>query len=497
MFSVPNWLKALSLILLAGCSSSGIFGGRGSRGQESVAQAFEAQRDAAPEEQRSRTLRRADAPVARTSATTAPKSATETRQRLQIAEALAEGGRAERSNDLKSARTAYEKVLSVDPQHSFANYQLAVIADNEGRFAEAERHYQTLLRKSPRNADLLASLGWSYLLQGRYEESERTLREALAVDSKHRTAMYNLGWLYGTLGNYDQALTVFRTAGSDEDAQRAMAELFPRGRPAATAQLSSGLPKNPFVSGTNGANAPRRRAADQIGGESLSAPAPWQRNSGTALAGGSGPATRPPTSVNRPGSNQESADFDMAFAELNGSAGNITPVNGAESPRIGSLATAAASDVPLTPPPGHDMPVITPRSGHAGMENASSTSPAADLRGSAPIVGELTAGPLRNPGRPGPTVPDWPNRTERAAGASSAGSPGMDEAARRSPRSLAARMGLAAGPGGLPFPLGAAPPVVLSQAPAAGESGGSRREFDQRTAAVPPDAPTAGRVARW
>src|SRR4029079_4048638 len=137
-------------------------------------------------------------------------SAADSRQKLQIAEALAEAGRADRANDPAGVRTAYARVVALEPMHAYANYQLAVIADNEGRFTEAERHYQTLLRKSPRNADLLASLGWSYLLQGRYEESERTLREALAVDSKHRTAMYNLGWLYGTLGDYDQSIAIFR-----------------------------------------------------------------------------------------------------------------------------------------------------------------------------------------------------------------------------------------------------------------------------------------------
>src|SRR5258708_34631649 len=70
-----------------------------------------------------------------------------------------------------------------------------------------------------------ASLGCSYLLQGRYEDSERTLRDALHYAPTHQTALYNLGWLYGIRGDDDQALAIFRSAGTEAEAQRALAEL--------------------------------------------------------------------------------------------------------------------------------------------------------------------------------------------------------------------------------------------------------------------------------
>jgi len=100
-----------------------------------------------------------------------------------------------------------------------------MIDDDQGRFTEAENHYLAVLRQSPDNPDLLASLGWSYQLQGKYEDSERVLQEALRRDPHHQTALYNLGWLYGNRGDYDRALAIFREAGSEAQAQQALAEL--------------------------------------------------------------------------------------------------------------------------------------------------------------------------------------------------------------------------------------------------------------------------------
>jgi hypothetical protein len=68
-------------------------------------------------------------------------------------------------------------------------------------------------------------MGWSYLLQGRFDDSDRILREALRYDPDNKFALNNLGMLYGTRGDYDGALTIFRMAGSEADAQKALAML--------------------------------------------------------------------------------------------------------------------------------------------------------------------------------------------------------------------------------------------------------------------------------
>lgn len=217
-------------LLLAGCSSSGIFSRRDLHEPADV--------DVASSPEQAATLATAgsrfdDSPKAGAPGKPAAgsRAAVDPKLRRPIAEALAAGRKHETQGNLAAARVDYERVLELDPRNTFAHYQLALMADNEGRFADAERHYLVVVDHTPDNPDLLSSLGWSYLLQGRYADSERVLRDALHIDPRHRTALYNLGWLYGKRGFYDESLAILRSAGSEADAQQALAKLFPQGRP--------------------------------------------------------------------------------------------------------------------------------------------------------------------------------------------------------------------------------------------------------------------------
>ncbi|HMC12611.1 MAG TPA: tetratricopeptide repeat protein, partial [Pirellulaceae bacterium] len=143
----------------------------------------------------------------------------------RIQDLLAAGENSQSTGDRRAARTAFEQVLKLAPGDASANYQLAIMDDEEGRFADAERHYFTVMRQTPHDPNVLSSMGWSYLLQGRFDDSDRVLREALRYDPDNKFALNNLGMLYGTRGDYDGALTIFRMAGSEADAQQALAML--------------------------------------------------------------------------------------------------------------------------------------------------------------------------------------------------------------------------------------------------------------------------------
>jgi tetratricopeptide (TPR) repeat protein len=160
---------------------------------------------------------------------------------VRVADLLQSGSRALQSGNSIAARAAYEQVITLDPEHVYAHSQLAILADNERRFDDAERHYRVVLRKQPNNPDVLSNIGWSYLLQRRYEESASVLREALRIAPRHQKANFNLGWLYGLNGNYDAARNLFLTAGSEAQAQRALAELFPNGPPAGREYAGAGM----------------------------------------------------------------------------------------------------------------------------------------------------------------------------------------------------------------------------------------------------------------
>ena len=156
-------------------------------------------------------------------AATAGTAAGDSERRIQ--DLLATGERCQSAGDRRAARIAFEQALRLAPGDASVNYQLAIMDDEEGHFADAERHYFAVMKQTPNDPNVLSSLGWSYLLQGRYDDSDRILREALRYDPDNKFALNNLGMLYGTRGDYDGALAIFRMAGSEADAQQALALL--------------------------------------------------------------------------------------------------------------------------------------------------------------------------------------------------------------------------------------------------------------------------------
>ncbi|MFN0053035.1 MAG: tetratricopeptide repeat protein [Planctomycetales bacterium] len=432
---------AWALIFLTGCSSSGLFSGRGAPGASPAAGAGPALDARGKPRNRSRQAATKGNP---------PRDeppADDPQRSRKIAELLKGAAHHEESNDLAAARIAYEQVLTLDRMNEQAHHQLAILDDIEERYAEAERHYQLLLAADPQNADVLASLGWSYILQGRYEESEQTLRDALAVSARHQKSLYNLGMLYGRKGDYDKALGIFRAAGDEQATQQAMAELFPNGRPTGNPQLARTAPRNPFGTGTGPSSA-------RLGG-------PATPKSETRLVAAPSPRKRgtPPSSrETRPARAQARAEparadveslefeeFDEAFQRLGQPSGRPAPkvvLTGDDSVPEGATIHAHAED---------DQPLgFVQPAGHEDEQAMSGvTFPEADNR-PAPRRGSNPANPPRRNAAP----PAWPFRPNADAAADAVEPPPAPS--RKQLEAAAARIGLSAVPGGVLFPL--APP---------------------------------------
>lgn len=146
------------------------------------------------------------------------------KENSEVAQSIQQGENAESEGRLEEARGLYERALTYDPDNPRAHHRLATIHDRREDFAQARRHYQAALKKSPKDPDVLSDLGYSCQLQGRDEESETHLREALKHDAKHRQALFNLGNLYARHGRNEDALSLYRRAGSEDEAQAALAQ---------------------------------------------------------------------------------------------------------------------------------------------------------------------------------------------------------------------------------------------------------------------------------
>ncbi len=143
----------------------------------------------------------------------------------------AEGTQQEMAGNFAAATKAYESAISVDPSSAEAHHRLGIMADMRQEYGTAEDHYKAALRQKPHDANILSDFGYSHSLRGNPQQGERYLLQALDLEAQHKQATKNLGTLYASQGRYDDALQTFRRLRGDADAQKLVAEYFPKGRP--------------------------------------------------------------------------------------------------------------------------------------------------------------------------------------------------------------------------------------------------------------------------
>ncbi len=149
-----------------------------------------------------------------------------------------EGEEALKNGNLKKAKRSFLAVVKQQPSNAAAHHRLGYIADKMEDFTMSRIHYITAMKLEPNNPDIACDLGYSYLLQNQLEESQRYLEKALTIDPNHQASLLNMASLLGKRGNYEGALAIFRQAGSEQEAQENIAQLFPNGRPVDQAMAS-------------------------------------------------------------------------------------------------------------------------------------------------------------------------------------------------------------------------------------------------------------------
>lgn len=132
---------------------------------------------------------------------------------------------------LRAARGHFESALALAPQSSSAHHGIAIIADLEGNFSEAERHYQQALIQKPNDSDILGDVGYSYLLQGRYSESEQYSLRAIQASANNINAVKHLGDAYARQGKTQLAQETYAKVYSPEEVQKALADHQPVSSP--------------------------------------------------------------------------------------------------------------------------------------------------------------------------------------------------------------------------------------------------------------------------
>jgi tetratricopeptide (TPR) repeat protein len=114
----------------------------------------------------------------------------------------------------ESARDAYERVLSLDPEHADAHVNLGRILHEQGDAAAAEEHYRAAVDANPEHETATFNLGVALEDLGRVDDAIAAYTSAIALDPDNADAHYNLAGIYEQRGDKQAALRhlkVYRT----------------------------------------------------------------------------------------------------------------------------------------------------------------------------------------------------------------------------------------------------------------------------------------------
>ena len=82
----------------------------------------------------------------------------------------------------------------------------------QGNYRKAEKQYQTVLAKDPKNLDALSNLGVVYFRTGKLRSAESTLKKALAIAPNDDFVLTTLGIVHYRQSRFDDALKELRKA---------------------------------------------------------------------------------------------------------------------------------------------------------------------------------------------------------------------------------------------------------------------------------------------
>ena len=137
------------------------------------------------------------------------KSAT---QAVSEAQALVQAGLVQSQyQDFSGADRTFRRALELDPDNKLAWYNLGVIAQHDGRTADARKAYDKALKIDPTYASAL--FYEAVLLESSDpDQAVALLKRAVAADPKASTAYLRLGRALAKNGSDDEAEDAFRRA---------------------------------------------------------------------------------------------------------------------------------------------------------------------------------------------------------------------------------------------------------------------------------------------
>jgi Flp pilus assembly protein TadD len=128
-------------------------------------------------------------------------------------------------SDPRRATVYLDQLLLVDPRNWRAHNARGILADLDGRFADAVEHYIDALEIYPDSPMLINNLGYSRYLLGNYTRAMFHMQAALEIDPDYDVARSNLALVYARQRRYDSALATLLERRSEVEAYTQVGEL--------------------------------------------------------------------------------------------------------------------------------------------------------------------------------------------------------------------------------------------------------------------------------
>jgi tetratricopeptide (TPR) repeat protein len=114
--------------------------------------------------------------------------------------------------DYNSASAAYIKAYTLNPNFSYAHYNMGVLLNNLGQTEEAIAEYREAIAIDPKYALPHNNLGLILKNHGDTDEAIAEYRKAIAIDPKYGLPHNNLGVVLKDQGHTDEAIAEYRKA---------------------------------------------------------------------------------------------------------------------------------------------------------------------------------------------------------------------------------------------------------------------------------------------
>jgi len=119
----------------------------------------------------------------------------------------------QRKGDVRNAIVHFEKAISLDPTHSLAKYNLALVHYyQEHNLPLALKYFEAALQTNNNDVNTWINIGLVHRDLGNFQSSIQAGEAAIKIDPKSEIAFYNLGNIYHDFAMFDEAIQCYTKA---------------------------------------------------------------------------------------------------------------------------------------------------------------------------------------------------------------------------------------------------------------------------------------------